>query len=370
MNPAVAAAIKKAVITVASDKKLRNTVCGIILGVTIIVFIPVFTLLAIFSGSGDVDMSDLSQSIMDYLDQEQKDKIIHVNNTILSIESSMISAGFTGTRISEAQIIFNLALYDQSYEPGFVDKLVGCFAPNQTDAQIVAAVNSAFGVNISVTDFTNMMGSVRAVYIDNSDYLDSTTKNNLDLVQWAIYAKDKHWGYVWGTYGKVLDEALFNAKIEQYPDNVGVYEDFIRENWLGGRTADCIGLIKGYCWYDPVTGKVDYAVNGMPDIGADYMYNSVAEKGTIDTIPEIPGLAVWFPGHIGVYIGNGKVIEAKGTKIGVVETDLSAGAWTHWIRIPYINYIEETTEPEETEEPEAMDPLEPEESDPPEPVEP
>lgn len=355
MSPGVVVAIKAAV-TVLTDKKLLKTVGGIILGVIIIIFIPLFTILALFDSTKDLDISHISQMVMDQLDDEQRAKLQHVHITMTSIESAMISAGYTGTRITEAQILFNLALYDQSFESGFVDKLVGCFAPNQTDAQIVAAVNSAFGVSISVTEFSNMMGSVRAVYIDSSDYIDPSTKNNLDLVQWAIHAEQKHWGYVWGTYGKVLDDALFQAKLEQYPDNVGIYEDFIRDNWLGGRTADCIGLIKGYCWFDPVTGKIDYSINGMPDINADYMTNSVAEKGTIDTIPEIPGLAVWFPGHIGVYIGNGKVIEAKATKIGVVETDLSAGAWTHWIKIPYINYIEESTEPEETAPSEPVEP--------------
>lgn len=355
MSPGVVVAIKAAV-TVLTDKKLLKTVGGIILGVIIIIFIPLFTILALFDSTKDLDISHISQMVMDQLDDKQRAKLQHVHITMTSIESAMISAGYTGTRITEAQILFNLALYDQSFESGFVDKLVGCFAPNQTDAQIVAAVNSAFGVSISVTEFSNMMGSVRAVYIDSSDYIDPSTKNNLDLVQWAIHAEQKHWGYVWGTYGKVLDDALFQAKLEQYPDNVGIYEDFIRDNWLGGRTADCIGLIKGYCWFDPVTGKIDYSINGMPDINADYMTNSVAEKGTIDTIPEIPGLAVWFPGHIGVYIGNGKVIEAKGTKIGVVETDLSAGAWTHWIKIPYINYIEESTEPEGSAPPEPAKP--------------
>ena len=161
-----------------------------------------------------------------------------------------------------------------------------------------------------------------------------------------------------------MDNALFNAKLEQYPTHVGDFEDFIRSNWLGGRTADCIGLIKGYSWYDPVTGNINYATNGMPDINADYMANSVAEKGSIDTIPEIPGLAVWRSGHIGIYIGNGKVIEAKATRIGVVETNLADGNWTYWIKIPYINYIEETPEPESPE------PVEPDEPMPPEPVEP
>ena len=139
----------------------------------------------------------------------------------------------------------------------------------------------------------------------------------------------------------MLDRSLLDAKVEQYPDNVGIYQDFIESHWLNRRTADCIGLIKGYSWLNEETLQIEYGSNGMPDINADSMYHSNAEKGPISTIPEIPGLAVWRPGHIGVYIGNGKVIEAKATKIGVVETDLSAGTWTHWIKIPYIQYIEE-----------------------------
>jgi cell wall-associated NlpC family hydrolase len=42
-----------------------------------------------------------------------------------------------------------------------------------------------------------------------------------------------------------------------------------------------------------------------------------------------------------VYIGNGEVIEAMGTKYGVVKTQLSERSWTAWLQIPYINYISE-----------------------------
>ena len=367
MSPEVIVVAVKAAITVLTDKKLRNFVGGVILGSIIIIFIPIFTVLAVFDGMKDLDMSQVTQMVISQLDDDQRQKLRHVHATMQAIESTMTASGYTGTRINEAQILFNLALYDHSFETSFVDRLVGCFAPDQTDAQLVAAVNSAFGVNISVTEFTNMMTSIRAVYIDNTDFTAPESKNNLDLVKWAQNAASQHWGYVWGTYGHVLDDALLEAKLEQYPTHVGNYEDFIRSNWLGGRTADCIGLIKGYSWYDPATGHINYATNGMPDINADYMASSVAEKGSIDTIPEIPGLAVWRSGHIGIYIGNGKVVEAKATRIGVVETNLSDGTWTHWIKIPYINYIEETTEPEE---PEPIEPLEPEEPAPPEPVEP
>ena len=127
-------------------------------------------------------------------------------------------------------------------------------------------------------------------------------------------------------------------KLEQYPDGVGNYEDFIEANWLGGRTTDCVGLIKGYGWLDPDTLTIGYATNGMPDYGANQMYRSASVSGTIDTIPEIPGLAVWCDGYIGVYIGNGEVIEAMGTRYGVVKTKLADRNWTHWLEIEYISY--------------------------------
>ena len=79
------------------------------------------------------------------------------------------------------------------------------------------------------------------------------------------------------------------------------------------------------------------------------MYYAAMEKGSIDTIPEIPGLAVWHEGHIGIYIGNGETIEAMGTRYGVVRRQLSSGSWTDWLKIPYIAYIEEAEEPAPTE---------------------
>lgn len=158
------------------------------------------------------------------------------------------------------------------------------------------------------------------------------------LVAYVINAYENGWGYVWGTFGNILTEGAFASKLEQYPEAVGNYADFIRANWIGRRTADCVGLIKSYGWFDPETETIQYASHGMPDVGADQMYYAAAESGPIDTIPEIPGLAVWQSGHIGVYIGNGEVIEAMGTMYGVVKTRLDGSGWTHWLKVPYINY--------------------------------
>ena len=183
-----------------------------------------------------------------------------------------------------------------------------------------------------------LRGEGSSIDLGISAFVDPANKNAADLVTYAIHAWESGWGYVWGTYGSVLTESLLDYKIEQYPDGVGTYETFIRANWLGGRTTDCVGLIKGYGWLNPDTMTIEYGTNGMPDLGANQMYYNASVSGTIDTMPDIPGLAVWHDGHIGVYIGDGYVIEAINTKKGVVKTKLEGRGWTHWLQIEYINY--------------------------------
>ena len=187
-------------------------------------------------------------------------------------------------------------------------------------------------------DSSYLPGSGASIEIDLEIFSDPTTKNNTDLAAYAINAWESGWGYVWGTYGQVLTESLFYSKLQQYPEGVGNYADFIQANWIGRRTTDCVGLIKGYGWLNTETMTIDYASNGMPDLGANQMYYNASVSGTIDTMPDIPGLAVWHDGHIGVYIGNSEVIEAMGTRYGVVKTQLEGRGWTHWLQVETINY--------------------------------
>lgn len=331
--PAVGAALKKVATYILTDKKALKVV-GMIIGIVIVIIImPIIALIGLFSGTVDIDTDRLHQMI-----QENQSQMAE-NWT--AVETAMTNAGHDSMRIQEAQTLYVFALYDFADESGFATKFVDCFETEQTDAELIENVNSAFGTNIVVQDFTNAMASTRNAYINTSHYVDPNTKNNLDLVKWSEFAADKGWGYVYGTYGTVLDTSLFESKIQQYPDEVGGHQDFIKENWLGKRTADCVGLIKGYSWYD-VQGQTTILVsNGMPDIGADTMYENATEKGTIDTIPETLGLAVWKEGHIGVYIGEGKVVEAFSTTTGVIRSELSNGGWTHWLKIPYITYLEQ-----------------------------
>lgn len=164
-------------------------------------------------------------------------------------------------------------------------------------------------------------------------------KTNLDLVRFCKKAHNEKWGYVWGTFGRVLTQWLFEQKLEQYPAAVGRYKSFIKNTWLNRRTADCVGLIKGALWDDD--GRIKYDANS--DCNANMMIVRSTKTGPMDTMPDIPGILVWKRGHIGVYVGNAQVIEANSTKKGVIMTPLTGPGstkWTKWGMSKYFKYVE------------------------------
>ena len=340
MSATVAAALKKIAVAVLTDKKLRRTVLGIILGVLIIIIMPVAAVISVFSGDTKIDTDRLQQLVIEEMSNEEKAKLQTVEDMMKAIETAMTENGLPAEKAKEAQVLYVLALSDHASQADFVSKLVGCFAEEQTDEQLIAAVNTAFGTTLNAEDFTKVMTVIRAKAISTSAFTDPDTKNAHDLAEWAKQAYAKKWGYVYGTYGEVLTESILTAKASQYPEQVGNNEEFIRSHWLGVRTADCIGLIKGYAWYNCDTGQIDYRSNGVMDMGSDPMLDMATEKGTIDTMPDIPGIAVWKDGHIGVYVGDGQTIHAANTELGVIMTPLEKSSWTHWLKIPYISYAD------------------------------
>ena len=348
MSAAIGAALKKIAVALLTDKKVLKTLGMAILVLIVALLLPLMAMMAILTGDIELDTRELMDRIEANLSASDLAMLTTIQDTMDGIETALTDAEMP-SRVREAQALYIMALYDKSGSSNFVSRLVSCFWENQTDTQLINAVNSEFGTNIVVEEFSRVAQNLRTTYIDYSDYYDPTTKNNLDLVQWAIEAHSSGWGYVWGTYGHVLTRSYYEAKLAQYPEGVGNYAYFILANWLGKRTADCVGLVKGYCWFDPEAQSIGYAVNGMPDIATEQMIEWCDEKGSISTMPEIPGLLLWMDGHVGIYIGDGYAIEAMGTRYGVVKTQVAGRGWQKWGKIPCIEYLEEAEETEPTE---------------------
>lgn len=161
MSATVAAALKKLSAVVLSDKNNLKTVVGIIIGIIVIIVMPIAAVLSIFSGDMNIDTDRLQQMITESLTSEEEDNLKFIEDTMLTLDEKMTVAGFPN-RVKEAQVLYVLALSDYSREDGFTDKLVGCFAADQTDEQLILAVNETFGTDINSEDFTKIMNDIRA----------------------------------------------------------------------------------------------------------------------------------------------------------------------------------------------------------------
>ena len=343
MSAEVAAA--KVAITVVSDKRGRVAIATILCSAIMLFFLPLIVYMGVMSNLGEVgiDTVQAQQMIVQNMSLEEKAKLQHLENVMVGISKEFQKRKLNNYTIKKAQALYVCALYDaEKTDSDFITKYADCFEQSETDDDLRNAIFSAFGVQINADEFNNLMSVIKNTVIDID--LTDTDKNNLDLVKWAEFAYENKWGYVWGSHGQVLTEKELIRLKGVFGSHVTDKEAYIRSHWLGRRTSDCVGLIKGYGWYDEESGTIKYGTNGMKDVTADGMFSAATEKGTINTMPDIPGLAVWHQGHIGVYIGNGYVIHAANTYDGVIKTQITSSGWTHWLKVPYMNYIEETDE--------------------------
>lgn len=140
--------------------------------------------------------------------------------------------------------------------------------------------------------------------------------------------------YWYGVYGLIATKELYNIKKKQYPK---YYQWECKDNQTGvnpakqlGRPAfDCVGVFKGALWTDgDFSKKPKY--NPTQDVSADGMYNKCNRRGTAKTFKKERGAFVFKKGHIGIYIGNNTVIEAKGHKWGVIKSKYDSAGWTKW----------------------------------------
>lgn len=138
--------------------------------------------------------------------------------------------------------------------------------------------------------------------------------------------------YWYGTFGHQASEKLLRQKSAQYPKYYTA-NDYASQ--YGQKVHDCSGLIKGYLFCDSADGFYK-TYNVEIDGGIDL--NHCIEKGDITSIPDKPGVLVFMPGHVGVYVGKGKVIEARGHAYGVVETNLVGRGWKQWGELKWIDY--------------------------------
>lgn len=153
------------------------------------------------------------------------------------------------------------------------------------------------------------------------------------LIRLFQQAEREHWGYIWGGSGETWTQKDQDAATRDMTIQYG-------QKWVGKRVADCSGLFSwafkslgGYMYHGSNTMWKKYCVkkgqlkNGKRDDGEELKPGSavfMCKKNSTDYY------------HVGLYIGNNEVIEAQGTRTGVVKSKLST--WTHWAELKGVSY--------------------------------
>ena len=168
-----------------------------------------------------------------------------------------------------------------------------------------------------------------------------------ELIGKFRYALESKWGYIWGTAG-VLWTAEKQAAIEKTTDADRAMSRKYGSKWIGHYVADCSGL---FSWaFNKLGGYMYHGSNTMWDRYCTA--KGELNKGRRTDGQELkPGTAVFTynsktgkRGHVGLYVGSGKVIEAEGTKAGVVTSSVS-GKWDEWGELRGVDYSGSTPEP-------------------------
>ena len=175
-----------------------------------------------------------------------------------------------------------------------------------------------------------------------------------DLITKFYQALNEKWGYIWGTAGSswtAEKQASLEAKYYNNPDK---YSDLrmsaeYGSKWIGRTVSDCSGL---FSWAFVKLGSS--ILHGSNSIWNKYC----SAKGELvkgkrdDGQPLKPGTAVFLHdtstdirGHIGLYVGNGEVIEAASTQKGVIKSKISR--WVEWGELKDVIYNEEEAIPME-----------------------
>ena len=176
-----------------------------------------------------------------------------------------------------------------------------------------------------------------------------TSQALIDKFQQAL---KENWGYIWGTAGETWTAAK-QKQLEKTTDADRAQGRRYGSRWIGHRVADCSGL---FSWAFRQLGG--YMYHGSDTMYRKYCVNKgELSKGKRTDFGALkPGTAVFVwngkkYSHVGLYTGDGTVIEAMGTIGGVTTTKVSLSKWTHWGELTGVEYGGENSQlSEESEE--------------------
>lgn len=323
MSFSIGAALKKIAVSLLTDKKVLKWVAGIVLGIIIIIMIPFAVIISLSNSDIQIDTESLKQAVQAQMNEVDRARTEAINTLLTNISTKMKAKKFTDAQIQKAYKLYFGILYSQADDASFVDDLVSCFKENQTDEELITAVNSKFGVNLSKDAFNLNTG---VLTVSNSDIV-NVAKKEIGNV-----GGEKYWRW-FGFDSHVHWCACF---VSWCADQCGFLDQ-----GLIPRTATCLG---GISWFQerglwlsagqtPKAGMLiyfDWDLDGLSD------HVGIVEKCEDGTVYTIEGntsdscAAHQYDVHYACIYGYGTPRYSDGTlDEGSVTGDVATQVWTY-----------------------------------------
>lgn len=182
----------------------------------------------------------------------------------------------------------------------------------------------------------------------------------VQLIDKFKYALDNKYGYILNTWHTKWTQSLQTQKVNYMENKYGSAwktSDNAKKDssytaamygsrWIGRYVTDCSGLfywafkeLGGYMYHGSNTMWNKYCVNKGKLVGGRRADGLELKSGTAVFVLKNGSDR----SHVGLYIGNGTVIEASGTQVGVITTQITNKKWAEWGELKGVDYNNTST---------------------------
>ena len=184
-------------------------------------------------------------------------------------------------------------------------------------------------------------GTELAIMQEDGSVKPMAMKTKAEIVKsWAL--SKQGCGYVWGATGEKLTQEYLQRLLASFSEHI---DEEIVSKWMGKEVYDCAYFTKA------AMKQVGITIGS--GASSQWRKSKWEEKGKINTLPVNKVCILYRESpnadpmqHTGIYLGDGTVVDARGSKTGVIHSNLTSYGWTHWA-IPQGLYDNYEKEPEE-----------------------
>ena len=258
MSATIGAALKKIAVALLSDHRNWEKLAVALFAVLLLFLLPVMSVLAVFQGDFDWDSPELASQVIENLDVGNLGFLENSNSMLTDLQNALKDAGFGFDEFRKAQALYFLALSPFSEEPDFIEKLVGCFAPDQSNGQLIGKVNTVFDTDIDPEELEKILATTASDMVAIAQSQIGQTGGQ-PYWSWYGFGSRVEWCAIFVSWCANQCGYLDAGIVPKFAGcGVGVQWFQNRGQWLPGSATPEPGMLIFFQWYGSDSSIADH----------------------------------------------------------------------------------------------------------------